>query len=75
MKEFSKSRLQHQAIQERQQKAARERRLRGPLRPGAAKLAAPRPDISRGNSVDEDMLAKDPLALIRREIAVMKKLE
>jgi len=73
MKEFSKSRLQHQALQERQQKAARERRMRRLNRP--AELAAPPAESSRAPSVDEQTLKEDPLALIRREIAVMKKLE
>jgi hypothetical protein len=74
MKEFSRLRLQHQAVQMRQQKAARERRMRRlDLTPDPnLSVAAP---ASRGNSVDEDTLKKDPLALIRREIAVMKKLE
>ncbi len=57
---------------ERQAQMARERRNRRPLRPGP-KPAATEPPPS--TLVDDDMLEKDPLALIRREVAVMKKLE
>jgi [calcium/calmodulin-dependent protein kinase] kinase len=72
IKEFSKSRLQKQALMERQAQMARERRNRRPLRPGP-KPAATEPPPSM--LVDDDMLEKDPLALIRREVAVMKKLD
>jgi arsenate reductase-like glutaredoxin family protein len=70
MKEFSKSRLQREALQEKQQKAARERRLRrARLTPADAAK-----DVLSTEAEAAEIL-KDPLSLIRREIAVMKKLE
>lgn len=79
VKEFSKSRLQHQAQLEKQAKANRARRMRRPRRPGQA--PEPETRTMQVREAEED-IAKDiehsdhdPLALIRREIAVMKKLE
>lgn len=57
---------------ERQAQMARERRNRRPL-PGP-RLAATEPAPST-LPVSVEMLEQDPLALIRREVAVMKKLE
>ncbi|TXT11008.1 hypothetical protein VHUM_01759 [Vanrija humicola] len=76
MKEFSKSRLQNRMLHERQMKQQRERRRR-PARPGVAAPPdpAPRPALSRSSTIDEEALKNDPLALIRREIAVMMKLD
>lgn len=77
IKEFSKARLQRQALMERQAQQARERRGRRPVRPGmkaAATEPGKLPQMEEG-LVDDEMLEHDPLALIRREVAVMKKLE
>lgn len=81
IKEFSKSRLKQQALQERQAKAFRERRRR--LRPGQQRRQGddmtdgPAMDFVYGGGADdiEKTLKDDPLFLIRKEIAVMKKLE
>lgn len=78
VKEFSKSRLKQQALQERQAKAFRERRRRP--RPGAPMPRkqgdGPAMDYVYGGDDDmEKKLRDDPLFLIRKEIAVMKKLE
>ncbi|GMK54409.1 hypothetical protein CspeluHIS016_0109950 [Cutaneotrichosporon spelunceum] len=76
IKEFSKARLQRQALMERQAQMARERRNRRPLRPGPFPAATePLPSTHTAALVDDEMLDKDPLALIRREVAVMKKLD
>ncbi|CAK9786665.1 Pkinase-domain-containing protein [Cutaneotrichosporon oleaginosum] len=78
IKEFSKARLQKQALMERQAQMARERRNRRPvLRPGPRGPAATEPPQSAHTAalVSDEMLEKDPLALIRREVAVMKKLD
>ncbi|KAL1410134.1 hypothetical protein Q8F55_004137 [Vanrija albida] len=74
VKEFSKSRLQNRMLHERQMKQQRERRRR-PARPGAPNVPPPRPALSRSTTIDEEALKNDPLALIRREIAVMMKLD
>lgn len=78
VKEFSKSRLKQQALQERQAKAFRDRRRRP--RPGAVERKpgdGPAMDFVYGGGDDdiEKKLKDDPLFLIRKEIAVMKKLE
>lgn len=77
VKEFSKSRLKQQALQERQAKAFRERRRRRPGPPSPRKPGdGPAMDYVYGGDDDmEKKLRDDPLFLIRKEIAVMKKLE
>lgn len=61
---------------ERQAQQARERRKRRPVRPGMKAGATEPSNVPHAAGlVDEEMLEHDPLALIRREVAVMKKLE
>ncbi|ODN87084.1 CAMKK/CAMKK-META protein kinase [Cryptococcus wingfieldii CBS 7118] len=80
IKEFSKSRLHHQSVQEKHRTTARSRRpLRGPRR---GLQRGPVPDDNDEPSVFEmhkeeapAESASDPLGLIRREVAVMKKID
>ncbi|WVQ77452.1 hypothetical protein IAR50_007138 [Cryptococcus sp. DSM 104548] len=80
IKEFSKSRLHHQSIQEKHRSSARSRRpLRGP-RSGPHRGPAIG-DNGEQSAVDEHKeeapaeAVSDPLGLIRREVAVMKKID
>ena len=78
IKEFSTSRLKCQALQQRQKESSRAR-LRRP-RPGdtpSCKPAVDKPANDTGPWGEPEMKdpESDPLGLIRREIAVMKKLE
>ena len=89
MKEFSQSRLHYQNLQEKHRLVTR-RAIKGPRgnKPAGAETALRDPYLTAeeleqrqkkqpaetGDS-DDEASKKDPLALIRREIAVMKKLE
>ncbi|WVQ83489.1 hypothetical protein IAT38_005630 [Cryptococcus sp. DSM 104549] len=99
IKEFSKSRLHHQSLQEKNRLSSRSIRRVGPRGRGAALRGrggaagrpegqSPAPDQGQSQGAlglmqsDESTPAvgtkteeEDPLALIRREIAVMKKLD
>ncbi|ORY27668.1 kinase-like domain-containing protein [Naematelia encephala] len=73
VKEFSKSRMHYQALQARQRQAARRRGRRSEI-----SGHAPGDDgIGNMNAIlpRKPAAADDPLGLIRREIAVMKKLD
>lgn len=76
VKEFSKARLKQQALQERQAKAFRDRRRRRPP-PGGSCSSGPAGNFINSETEEdiEKTLKEDPLFLIRKEIAVMKKLE
>lgn len=76
MKEFSTSRLKYQALHAKHRQATRGRR------PGSAQgRPSPRKneeaELKTGpwGHADEKKIDEDPLGLIRREIAIMKKLE
>ncbi|KAL7419884.1 hypothetical protein Q5752_005800 [Cryptotrichosporon argae] len=87
IKEFSKSRLHHQSLAEKQQAMQRQRARRSrpaprgsPSQPGEdGKRKAGAGEGAAGLDppvvVDDQAVRDDPLALIRREIAVMKKLD
>ncbi|WVW79856.1 hypothetical protein I302_101826 [Kwoniella bestiolae CBS 10118] len=83
IKEFSKSRLHYQALQDkhRQTSRGRIRRAQGPSglsNQSAIKRAGEdQVEEQQGNQPwgGERTIAEDPLGLIRREIAVMKKLD
>lgn len=88
IKEYSKSRLSYQALQERQRQSTRSRlrkaerrrdrglwaKLTGDDGLGAAAGGTEKPASGGPWAVQEDR-EDDPLGLIRREVAVMKKLE
>jgi [calcium/calmodulin-dependent protein kinase] kinase len=79
IKEFSKSRLSYHALQERQRHSARSR-LRKAARRKAMEGTTQDPEktatpVSGGPWSVNQATDDDPLGLIRREIAVMKKLE
>ncbi|WWC87595.1 uncharacterized protein L201_002485 [Kwoniella dendrophila CBS 6074] len=83
IKEFSKSRLHYQALQEkhRQSTRGRIRRLQGPsgLSRDSAIRKAGEEEVMEGGSNQPwggtKTIEEDPLGLIRREVAVMKKLD
>ena len=86
IKEFSKSRLHFRALQEKQRQTTRSRVKRrvSPHAPGddgkrkareGGDEAMHAKDEGPGDSLETVAMKNDPLGLVRREIAVMKKLE
>nr|WPS94690.1 Ca2+/calmodulin-dependent protein kinase kinase beta and related serine/threonine protein kinases [Naematelia aurantialba]WVH01949.1 Ser/Thr protein kinase [Naematelia aurantialba] len=81
IKEFSKSRLHYQALQAKQRQSARRRGRRSeampqaPVRDGDRQSNDQPLGHERGTGPWKTAPNEDPLGLIRREIAVMKKLD
>ncbi|WWC59895.1 uncharacterized protein I303_102457 [Kwoniella dejecticola CBS 10117] len=83
VKEFSKSRLHYQALQEKHRQ-----NTRGRIRRAQASSAQPTTDAANKKAGEDEIaergnqpwggtktIEEDPLGLIRREVAIMKKLE
>jgi len=91
IKEFSKSRLKLQALQHKQRQTARSRPRRPPppgqrgqsqgssdsdgKQASDEQLNMPRKSTGPWGEAGEKTMEEDPLGLVRREIAIMKKLE